>query len=83
MIKFLRQLCFVVVALAFPFATLPAHATKWASASFHTKQPIDQVFEPTAKLIGTKEWYLGTRWHVPDTDPTLKTIGATTVSFAL
>jgi hypothetical protein len=48
---------------------------------FHKKQPIDQVFEPTVKLIGTKEWYIGTRWHIQTVDPTLKTIRATTVSF--
>lgn len=81
MTNFLRKHWFVIVALAFTFAALPAHATKWASASFHTKQPIDQVFEPTAKLIASKEWYIGTRWHIQAVDPTLKAIRATTVSF--
>lgn len=71
----------VVVVLAFTFAACPARATKWASASLHTKQPIDQVFEPTAKLIASKEWYIGTRWHIQAADPKLKTILATTVSF--
>ena len=81
MIEFLRKHRSVVVALTFTFAALPAHATKWASASLHTKQPIDQVFEPTAKLIASKEWYIGTRWHIQVADPKLKTIRATTVSF--
>jgi hypothetical protein len=81
MVEFLRKHWSVIVALAFTFAALPAHATKWASASLHTKQPIDQVFEPTAKLIASKEWYIGTRWHIQATDPKLKTIRASTVSF--
>lgn|GEM_PF-6585926 len=81
MTKFLRKHWSVVVALSFALAALPAHATKWASASFHTKQPINQVFEPTAKLMASKEWYIGTRWHIQATDPTLKAIRATTVSF--
>ena len=80
MTTFLRKHLFVV-ALAFAFSTVPAHATKWASATFHTKQPIDQVFEPTAKLIANKEWYVGTRWHIQAADPRLKAITATTVSF--
>jgi hypothetical protein len=81
MIQLLRKHRSVVVALAFTFATFPAHAIKWASASLHTKQPIDQVFEPTAKLMASKEWYIGTRWHIQAADPKLKTIRATTVSF--
>jgi hypothetical protein len=81
MTQLLRKLWFLAVALAFTFAAPPAHATKWASASLHTKQPIDQVFEPTAKLIASKEWYIGTRWHIQAADPKLKVIRATTVSF--
>jgi len=79
MVELLRKHWSVVVALAFTFAALPAHATKWASASLHTKQPIDQVFEPTAKLIASKEWYIGTRWHIQAADPKLKAIRATIV----
>lgn len=81
MIQLLGKHRSAIVALAFAFATFPAQATKWASASLHTKQPIDQVFEPTAKLIASKEWYIGTRWHIQAADPKLKTILATTVSF--
>jgi len=81
MTKLVTKHWFAIVALVFTFSALPAHATKWASASFHTKQAIDQVFEPTAKLIATKEWYVGTRWHIQAADPTLKVIRATTVSF--
>jgi hypothetical protein len=71
----------VVVTLAFALAAFPAHATKWASASLHTTQPINQVFEPTENLIASKEWYIGTRWHIQAADPKLKTIQATTISF--
>jgi len=81
MATLVRKHWVAIFALAFSFVALPAHATKWASASFHTKQPIDQVFEQTAKLIANKEWYIGTRWHIQATDPTLKAIRATTVSF--
>ena len=81
MLNYLKRKLLVGLALAFALISVPAHATKWACATLHTKEPVDQVFEPTAKLIASKEWYFGTRWHIQAVSPTLKTIRATTVSF--
>ncbi len=67
--------------LAFALISVPARADKWATATFHTNQPIDQVFEPTAKLIASKEWYVGTRWHIRSTNRALGKIQVATVSF--
>jgi len=67
--------------LAFALIPVPSRAEKWATATFHTSQPIDQVFEPTAELIANKEWYWGTRWHIRSSNRALGTIQVATVSF--
>lgn len=83
MLQYIKKQPLVGLALTVIFLLSPtsARAEKWASATLHTKQPIDRVFDSTAKLIASKEWYLGTRWHIQSSDKKLKAIHATTVSF--
>ena len=67
--------------LAFAWMSVPARAQKWATATYHTKQPLDQVFDPTAKLMESKSWYIGTKWHIQSSNKAKGTIQAVTVSW--
>ena len=67
--------------LTFALISVPARADKWAVGTYHTSQPLDLVFERTAKLIESKEWYIGTRWHIQSINRKQGTIHAATVSW--
>ncbi len=61
--------------------SVPARADKWAVGTYRTSQPLDQVFERTANVIESKEWYIGTRWHIQSINRKQGTIHAATVSW--
>lgn len=66
----------LALAIAFALATVPAHADKWASATFHTNQPITQVFERTAVLADGTKWGFRTTSRVESTNKPDGTIRA-------
>lgn len=74
----MKKLLCVVVFLC---CSVVARADKWAVGTYHTSQPLDQVFERTAKVIESKHWYIGTRWHIQSIDRQRSTIHAATVSW--
>jgi len=68
--------------LAFALISIPAHADKWAVGTYHTNQPIDQVFEKTVKMIETKRWYITrVRSQIQLIDREQRTVHATYVGF--
>ncbi len=69
------------VFFAFALISVPVRADKWAVGTFHTNQPLERVFQTTAKLMGSKEWYIGTKWHIQSIDKQRAKIHAITVSW--
>lgn len=72
---------FIWAFLTFASISVPARADKWAVGTYHTNQPLDQVFERTAQVIESKKWYIGTRWHIQSINRAQRTIHAATVSW--
>jgi hypothetical protein len=73
----------LLLAVVFMCCSVAARADKWAVATYHTSQPPAQVFEQTAQLIASKEWYFGTRWHIRSINRAQGTIQAATVSWGV
>ena len=43
--------------LVFTLVSIPAHADKWATGTYYTSSPIDQVFEQTESALQSTKWY--------------------------
>lgn len=70
----------LALVIAFALLTVQAHADKWATATFHSNRPVDQIFKQTAILADGTKWGFRTTSHIESTNVQEGTIQAALIA---